>query len=402
MKAQAQSVINVYWHVLEVQRKRMVVSSHRRVRVAVAGLGVVAQAVYLPLLARHRELFELAAVCDLSPELCLYIGEAHGIPMTRRYTELGKLLDAGGIDGVLLLTSGSHGTPALTTLQAGVAVLCEKPLAWTIEEADALLAAAAHGVLPRLQLGYMKEHDPAVHRCAELLAGIDGLRSVEISVLHPPQRTQLALANVAGGMGVDPLKPTTSASWERCLWERALGSLPDRVGRLYSQVVLGSIIHDIYLTRTLVGTPERFDHVDVWPDDTFPPCVSITGTVAGGVGFSVRWHYLPGYPHYREMISFHHVHGTVELCFPTPYLLNGATELTVTDADRCRTRHAVLQSTTEAFEEQLLAFHAMVTQGTPPFSSIAEGREDIIICQRVMRRYCEHIGLPIGGEAATA
>ena len=40
-----------------------------RIRVAVAGLGAVAQAVHLPLLARRWDLFEVAAVSDLSAGL---------------------------------------------------------------------------------------------------------------------------------------------------------------------------------------------------------------------------------------------------------------------------------------------------------------------------------------------
>ena len=38
-----------------------------RIKLAVAGLGAVAQSVHLPLIARRWDLFELAAVCDLSP-----------------------------------------------------------------------------------------------------------------------------------------------------------------------------------------------------------------------------------------------------------------------------------------------------------------------------------------------
>ena len=36
----------------------------RPIRVGVAGLGAVAQAVHLPLLARHADEFEIAAICE--------------------------------------------------------------------------------------------------------------------------------------------------------------------------------------------------------------------------------------------------------------------------------------------------------------------------------------------------
>ena len=41
----------------------------RRIRLGVLGLGAVAQAVHLPLIARRPDLFELVSVCDLAPEV---------------------------------------------------------------------------------------------------------------------------------------------------------------------------------------------------------------------------------------------------------------------------------------------------------------------------------------------
>lgn len=373
-----------------------------RIRIALAGLGAVAQAVYLPLLARRRELFELVAICDMSPGLRDVVGDAHGLPPASRHGELGGMLDAGGIDAVVVLTSGSHGGAAAAVLKSGLAVLCEKPLAYTRDEADALRQATAGEATPRLLLGYMKQYDPAVRRCAEMLAGVERLRSVEVSVLHPAGAAQLEFANVVAPSGVDSGESAANAERESALRETALGPLAAHAGPLYSEVVLGSIVHDISLIRMLTGSPERIDHVDMWPGDSWPPSVSITGAVREGVGLSVRWHYLDAYPSYRETLSFHHERGTIELRFPSPYLLNAPTELEVADVrggQECRSVH---RSPTEAFEEQLLAFHAMVTEGAPPLSSIDEGRADIRTCQRIMRAYAEGAGLPVGGEAATA
>ena len=53
------------------------------VRVAVAGLGSVAQAVHLPLLARRGDLFEVAAVAELSPSIRDTVGERYGVPKER-------------------------------------------------------------------------------------------------------------------------------------------------------------------------------------------------------------------------------------------------------------------------------------------------------------------------------
>src|SRR4051812_11822518 len=134
-------------------------SSDRRLRVAVAGLGSVAQAVHLPLLARLPERFEIAAIADLSPSTRGAIGMRYQVPETSRFETAAALLDASNVDGLILLTSGSHGADALAALDRGVPVLCEKPLAFTLAEADRL---AASPNADRLLLGYMKAYDPAV------------------------------------------------------------------------------------------------------------------------------------------------------------------------------------------------------------------------------------------------
>src|SRR4051794_28043158 len=125
------------------------------IRVAVAGLGTIARTAHLPMLERRGDLFTVAALSDLSRTAVDEIGRRFGVPAARRYTDAGAMIAAGGFDAVLLLTSGSHGCLAVQALQAGLAVFCEKPLAYTRAEAERI--AAAGGADPaRLMVGYMK------------------------------------------------------------------------------------------------------------------------------------------------------------------------------------------------------------------------------------------------------
>jgi myo-inositol 2-dehydrogenase / D-chiro-inositol 1-dehydrogenase len=98
----------------------------------------------------------------------------------------------------------------------------------------------------------------------------------------------------------------------------------------------------------------------------------------------------------------HHDRGTVGLTFPSPYLLNAPTVLTVTDRDGDSERVRTHRSTEEAFEEELLAFHRLVTDGAPTAAGIAEGRADIVTCQRIVRRLAAGRGIELAGEAARA
>lgn len=359
-------------------------------RVGVVGLGAVAQAVHLPLLAKHPDLFDVAAVCDLSRATCAALGDRFGIDGASRYDSVDALLARADLDALAILTAGSHGPLAAAAARMGKPVFCEKPLAYTLAEADELAALGA-----RLQLGYMKLYDPAVERARELMADRPAPRSVEVTVLHPPDAPQLAHAGllprpsdvdaaVLAGLGAD----------EDAAVARALGDLPRELGRLYAEVVLGSIVHDLAVVRYLVGGPLELEYADRWETS-----VALAGRI-GGTRVSIRWHYLEGYPAYREEVHVHDAAGSVSLTFPAPYLLHAPTVLRVVDKDGAGAERVTeTRSTTEAFERQWLAFAAFARDGIRPRAGIAEGREDILACQAAVALLAAREGLAAGGEA---
>ncbi len=65
-------------------------------------------------------------------------------------------------------------------------------------------------------------------------------------------------------------------------------------------------------------------------------------------------------------------------------------------------RRAEHRSVTEAFEEELAAFHTMVTEGTPPRTGTGGALADLTTAQRAVAAYAAHHRLPCDGEAATA
>lgn len=393
------------------------------VRVAVAGLGSVAQAVHLPLLARRADLFEVAAVAELSPSIRDTVGERYGVPKERRYPDLTSLLEgAAGPDGtadvsaVILLTSGSHGDAVVASLERGLSVFCEKPLAYTVAEADRIAAAEAALGRPALLLGYMKEYDDAVARLRERLAGIDAasIRAVDITVLHPSGEAQLAFAHLpprVDDVPSDALARVIAA--DDAHLDAAVGATTSgSLRRLYKGVVLGSIVHDTSLLRSLFGGLTHVDSVRAWPDDVMPPSVEITGRLdspgenaasgMNGAQARISWHHLDAYPAYRETLTVVHATGSLRVTFGTPYVANAVTEFVAVDGHQDDEVTTVHRSTTEAFENELVAFHRMVTAGERPRSGANEGRADIRTSQRIIRTLAAGTGIALDGEAATA
>jgi len=383
-------------------------SAQRPLRVAVAGLGAVAQAVHLPLLAGLRDTFEIAAICDLSPGLTKALGDRYRVPTQYRYRDVETMLDAVELDGLIVLTSGSHADVAEAALRRRLPVLCEKPLAMTLAEADRL--AAIEGTDhdgERLMVGYMKLFDPAVEEAVRVAHDperpMGALRAVEVTVLHPTSESQLAFAHLLPPPD-DIDAPTMARLREGSvrLETAALGPAGPALGPLYSGILLGSVIHDLAVIRAVASDPVAIDRVETWPAGAWPPSVAIDGRLADGARLSIGWHFLPDYPAYREDVRFHYERGSIELSFPAPYRLHEPTSLVVSTGKGETRRRMVLDSIEEAFEHELLAFAAMIAGRARARSGIADGRTDIITCQRMAARLATDRGLTIGGEAAAA
>ncbi|MFE9386760.1 Gfo/Idh/MocA family protein [Streptomyces sp. NPDC007025] len=384
----------------------------RPLRIAVAGLGAIARTAHLPLLERRRELFEITALCDLSPSALEELGARYGVPPEHRHTSTEALLADGGFDAVVLLTSGSHGPAAEAALRAGHAVLCEKPLAFTRAEVARIAdAERAQRRGPRLMVGYMKQYDPATRRLAALLADAGGpsrVRSAEVCVLHPTGPDQLAFARLpAPGGDADPAELAALTARDDALTDAALGSAATPEMRSLYHIVIGSISHDLSLLRTAAGAPETVDLAAMWSASAAGPgSVELSGRLPGGARYAIRWHFLPGHAAYRETFAVHHESGSLELAFPSPYLMNAPTVLTETSTAPGEGPHterrAEHRSVTEAFEEELAAFHTMVTEGTPPLTGTEGALADLTTAQCAVAAYAAHHRLPCEGEAATA
>src|SRR4051812_34265086 len=83
---------------------------------------------------------DLVGVCDADADRAAAAGREHGVPW---FTDSAELLEAVRPDVVHICTPHNEHVPvAIDSLDAGVAVLLEKPVGHTIAEAERLVAAA--------------------------------------------------------------------------------------------------------------------------------------------------------------------------------------------------------------------------------------------------------------------
>ncbi|UBF26542.1 Gfo/Idh/MocA family oxidoreductase [Kovacikia minuta CCNUW1] len=126
----------------------------QKIRYAVVGLGWFAQSAALPAFA-HAENSELAALVSDDPVKLAEISQkSEGIQRTFSYEEYNDLLSSGLIDAVYIaLPNHLHCDFAVRAAEAGVHVLCEKPMAVTEDECEAMIKAA-HKNQVKLMIAY--------------------------------------------------------------------------------------------------------------------------------------------------------------------------------------------------------------------------------------------------------
>ncbi len=111
----------------------------KKARLAVIGTGGLAQSQHLPNIQRSG-LAELAALCDLNPELLQSLGRKYQVAKTK--TDYREVLADPDIDGVVIATrEDTHVPLTIEALQAGKHVYVEKPLAETPEECSKVVEA---------------------------------------------------------------------------------------------------------------------------------------------------------------------------------------------------------------------------------------------------------------------
>ncbi len=91
----------------------------------------------------NAEKLRLVAVCDRDEATARALLERFGVQGARLYTDHRALLEQEHPDLVAVATpSGTHGAIALDCIRAGCHVIIEKPIALSLDDADALIAAA--------------------------------------------------------------------------------------------------------------------------------------------------------------------------------------------------------------------------------------------------------------------
>jgi predicted dehydrogenase len=150
------------------------VNSAAKLRVGVVGTGALGRH-HARILSQLADV-EMVGIYDRRPEAAEAVASEHGVRAWSSYEELASRLDA----AVVAAPTVAHAELGCDLLGRGVHVLVEKPIASSIAEADALLAAQGDRVLA---VGHVEFFNPAVQALRGALGGGAPPRFLEVQRL---------------------------------------------------------------------------------------------------------------------------------------------------------------------------------------------------------------------------
>lgn len=354
-----------------------------KVRIGVVGCGAIAQVHHLPNLNELWSLFDVVSVCDASASAAAHAASRFDVP--RHFTDYDQFLDS-GIDAVVLCQTDPKTDYALRAFAAGKHAFIEKPVCFSLEEIDSLLAAQTRAGTVG-QTGYMKVYDPAFEIAAAEAAGME-VRFVQIHHLHPSNALHLAQFDVQRFDDVPEAVKARTAAARRQSLVQAIGEAPAHAERAFF-LLAGSMIHDLYGLRRIMGMPVRVQSVDIWQAGR---AVTMQLEYANGARCNGTWIDLPRLWDFKETLEVCGDAKRVTLKYPTGFSRGQLSEICIQelDAQGATVSRAPAIDWDSAFVREMRAFHQCIVAGAACRTPLQDARQDVKLIIDVITHYLQH------------
>ncbi len=347
----------------------------RPLRIGLIGAGTIAWSAHLPAIARLRELVELVAIADVRETAAKRAAQHFGCESA--YTDYRHLLDRADIDAVLICTPEFlHAEQAIAAAEAGKHILCEKPMAANLAEADAMLDACRRARVT-LMVGHSRRFIPRYQRIHDaIVAGEVG----DVRFVRENERRAQAMY--------------TAVDQAHEYWlprEREGDRRPWLALSGFSQgAALTNAVHETDLFRWFTGS----EAVEVYaesritdPDGEVPDMLStIIRFASGAIGCTEVVNRLPpGYPiaHMTEVVGTHGAVRAYDTEMATLQAINA-------QGTRFPANWGTLLHVAEAYVSEVRGFVQAVQRGGPPPLDPWDARQALAIAIALVRSSQEH------------
>ena len=354
-----------------------------RVKIGVVGCGAIAQVHHMPNLADLQKQFEVTVVCDISAATAEYVARRYYVP--EFVTDYRELLES-DVDAVLLCQSDPKTEAAVATFEAGKHLFVEKPMCFSLQEADAIISAQKRSGKVG-QVGYMKVYDPAFEYAKAEVDQMDNIQFVQVNHLHPDNSLHVRQFHV------EHFDDFPEGSFEALRAARttarfqAIGDVAPHVERAFF-LLAGSMIHDLYGMRVMLGLPSKVVSTEIWREGR---AITVILEYPNGARGVASWVDLPNLWDFRETLEIYGDDKRVMLLYPTGFSRGILSTVTVQGVDGSGTtfRKEPAIDWESAFVRELRHFHECIVQGTPSRTLVEAARDDVALIIDIIKRYVE-------------
>jgi predicted dehydrogenase len=355
------------------------------VKIGVIGCGAIGQVHHLPNLVDLYGLFEVTAVCDVSRGAAEYVADKFHVPQV--YTDYRELLES-DVEAVLLCQSDPKTQAAVDAFAAGKHLFIEKPMCYSLQEADAIIEAQqAAGTVG--QVGYMKLFDPGYEHAKQTVGTMDSIRFVQVNHLHPNNDLHVRQFDVRRFDDIPAEAVQQTAEARQRARHDAVGDVAPHVQQAF-HLLSGSMIHDLYGMREMLGMPAEILHADIWFDGR---AFTMTLAYPNGARCVASWVDLPDLWDFRETLEVYGDDKRVLLAYPTGFSRGLLSSVTVQgiDAQGTTFRAEPALDWESAFMREFRHFYACIREGVECRAPVASARDDIGLIVDVVKHYLQRV-----------
>lgn len=351
-----------------------------RLRIGIIGCGSVSQIVHLPTLNQLNDLFEVTALCDVSPKALAGVGDDWGI--AARLKDYRDLLALDTVDAVLIANPDVyHAEVSIAALRAGLHVLVEKPMCLNLAENDAIIAAAKE-TGKMVQVGTMRRYAPAFIEACRLVRELGAIRLAKVQDLIG--RNDLVIEPTSRVVSADDIPVSVSESMRARTAEQiraAIGDAPVALQNAY-RMMLGLSTHDLSAMRDMLGMPQRVLYAAQRNGGRYQTAAFDYGDYI--CQFSTGVDNIPRFDTYLQVYGDERV---VRVDYDTPFVRNLPITLTVTEtSDGVNKQQTVTHpGWGDAFTEEWRAFHRSVARDETPKANPQDFRNDLVLFREMIR-----------------
>ena len=348
-------------------------SNGKKVRVGIVGCGEAAQILHWPSLYQLADLYEVTALCDVSPFVLEILGGLWNVDiLTADHRELVARSD---VDAVLVSNPNAfHSEVTLAALAAGKHVLVEKPMCITRREAEEIIAAQkiSNAVV---QVGYMRRYAPAFLEACRVVKQMGEIRFARVCDFLG---SNSLIINPTSRVIRDEHSPESLRNYAQlrddALVTEVLGEKPTGALKRAYRLMLGLSSHDISAMRELLGMPSKVLFAAQRNNGSYLTAVFDYG--------SYVCHFETGVDQIARFDAHLEVYGTekvIRVQYDTPYVRNLAIRLLITESNgRGGVSHLESHPTWgDPFVAEWKSFHTNITNNQAPKTGPTDFMRDL-------------------------